>query len=313
MADGAALALVTVTHNSTGTIERLLDSVERHLPEAQMIVVDSGSRDASVRVARAAAPRAQVIDLGENVGFGRASNVGVNAADRPVTVLINPDAELVDGSLAELGAELLEPGHPERIIAPLVLSPDGSRQDNVHLDPDSPLRWVHALVPPALLPAALRPFTDPSRSRRRRRVGWAVGACVVAPTETLRRLGPFDERIFLFSEDLDLGLRAADAGIETVFRPDARVIHLDAHSTDVAYGGEPFELLERQRRSVIGERRGEEAALRDDRIWALTYRNRILLKTLSGNSAARERLQLAALRRVRDEPARLDQPPDRAA
>jgi len=134
-----------------------------------------------------------------------------------------------------------------------------------------------------------------------------VAACLVARTETLRRLGPFDERIFLFAEDLDLGLRAADHGVDTVFRPDARVVHLDAHSTGPTFGGEPFELLARQRRAVIGERRGEEAALRDDQISELTYVNRILLKALTGRPRAREREQLEALRRVRDEPPRLDE------
>jgi GT2 family glycosyltransferase/glycosyltransferase involved in cell wall biosynthesis len=305
---GTGLALVTVTYNSTATIDGLLRSVEQYLPEAQMIVVDSGSTDESARAARAAAPRATVVELGENVGFGRASNAGVDLVDRPVTVLINPDAELVDGSLADLAAELMTPGAPERILAPLVLSPDGSRQDNVHLDPESPLRWVHALIPPAALPAALRPLTDPSQSRRRRPVGWAIGACLVASTETLRRLGPFDERIFMFSEDTDLGLRANEAGVPTVFCPDARVLHVGAHSTDAAYGGEPYELLERQRRAVIGERRGEDAALRDDRIWVVTYMNRILLKRLTGHPTARERLLLAALQRAREEPARLERP-----
>jgi N-acetylglucosaminyl-diphospho-decaprenol L-rhamnosyltransferase len=158
------------------------------------------------------------------------------------------------------------------------------------------------------VPVPLRPLLDPWRSQRSRRVGWAVAACLVARTETLRRLGPFDERIFMFGEDMDLGLRAADAGVETVFRPDARVVHEDAHSTAVAFGGEPFEMLARQRRAVIGERRGEEAARRDDVVWLLTYLNRIVLKTLTRRPTARERAQLAALRRVRDEPARLGEP-----
>ena len=68
-------------------------------------------------------------------------------------------------------------------------------------------------------------------------------------TETLRRLGPFDERIFMFAEDLDLGLRAADAGVETVFARTRASSTIDAHSTDAAFGGEPFELLARQRRA----------------------------------------------------------------
>jgi glycosyltransferase involved in cell wall biosynthesis/GT2 family glycosyltransferase len=305
---GAGMALVTVTHNSAAAVDRLLRSVDTHLPGARVIVVDSGSIDGSGTVARAAAPRATVLELGENVGFGRASNIGVEAVEEPICVLINPDAELVDGSLADLAAELLAPGVPEQILAPAVLSPDGSRQQTGHLDPDSPLLWLKALVPPAALPAPLRVMVDPWRSQRSRRVGWAVGACLVAPTVTLRRLGPFDERIFLFGEDLDLGLRAADAGVETVFRPDARVVHLDAHSTEPTFGGEPYELLARQRRAVIGERRGEEAAQRDDQISLLTYLNRIALKTLTRRPTARERHQLAALRGLRDEPARLEEP-----
>jgi len=303
---GAGMALVTVTHNSAAAVDRLLGSVDLHLPGARVIVVDSGSVDGSATAARAAAPRATVLELGANVGFGRASNAGVAEVDEPICVLINPDVELVDGSLADLAADLLAPGAPERILAPAVLSPDGSRQETGHLDPDSRLLWLKALVPPAALPARLRTLVEPWRSQRSRRVGWAVGACLVAPTPTLRRLGPFDERIFLFAEDLDLGLRAADAGVETVFRPDARVVHLDAHSTGPAFGGEPFELLARQRRAVIGERRGAEAAERDDQISGVTYLNRILLKTLLRRPAAREREQLAALRHVRDEPAGLD-------
>jgi hypothetical protein len=57
---------------------------------------------------------------------------------------------------------------------------------------------------------------------------------------------------------------------------------------------------------VIGERRGQEAAERDDQISGVTYVNRIVLKALLRHPAARERQQLAALRQVRDEPARLD-------
>jgi N-acetylglucosaminyl-diphospho-decaprenol L-rhamnosyltransferase len=165
-----------------------------------------------------------------------------------------------------------------------------------------------ALIPPAALPGPLRTALDPWRAHGSRRVGWAVGACLVARTETLRRLGPFDERIFLFAEDLDLGLRAGAEGVETVFRPDARVEHLDAHSTAPTFGGEPFELLARQRRAVIGERLGEAAARRDHWIWMLTFASRITLKTLTGRSSARERRQLAAQRRAAQAPARLGGP-----
>jgi GT2 family glycosyltransferase len=127
-------------------------------------------------------------------------------------------------------------------------------------------------------------------------VGWAVGACIAARTDTLARLGPFDERAFMYAEDMDLGLRAADLGIETWFWPYARVLHQRAHATDKAFGGEPFELLAERRRSVLQERRGPAALRRDDLLQAATFANRIALKTLLRKPAEREKRQLRALR-----------------
>jgi glycosyltransferase involved in cell wall biosynthesis/GT2 family glycosyltransferase len=302
---GTGMALVTVTHNSQGVVAGLLRSARRHLPGATLIVVDSGSGDGSADAARRAAPDAIVVELGENVGFGRASNAGVARVEDPVCVLVNPDVELLDDSLAALADDLLRPGAPDRILAPAALSPDGSRQDTAQLDPACSLLALKALVPSALLPGALRVPLDPWRARQPRRIGWAVGCCLVARTDVLRRLGPFDDRIFLFAEDLDLGMRAAERGVETWFRPDARVLHLDAHSTSPTFGGEPFERLAEARRAVVGERRGRRAARRDHWIWLLTYADRIALKALTHRPTTRERRQLAAQWRAREAPSRL--------
>jgi GT2 family glycosyltransferase/glycosyltransferase involved in cell wall biosynthesis len=288
------LAVVTVTHNSERDLPRLLASVRAHLPGARMVVVDSGSSDGSAEVARTAG--AHVIELGENVGFGRASNAGLEHVDEPITVLVNPDVELVDGSLATLAEELRG---SDCILAPAVLLPDGSRQDNAQAEPGSVAALAIAAVPPALMPPPMRVRACPWTSSRPRHVGWAVGCCLAARTDTLRKLGPFDERIFMYGEDLELGLRAADQGIQTWFWPDARVIHRGAHSTEPAFGGEAFELLAEQRHKVIAERRGRRAARRDDILQGLTFANRIALKTLAARSTKREREQLRALRASR--------------
>jgi glycosyltransferase involved in cell wall biosynthesis len=71
------MALVTVTYDCERELRGLLASVERHLPDASVIVVDSGSRDATVAAAREwRGGSANVIELGENVGFPRASTWG---------------------------------------------------------------------------------------------------------------------------------------------------------------------------------------------------------------------------------------------
>ena len=232
------LALVTVTHNSAAELEALLRSIDRHLPGVELVVVDSASNDETLAVARSGA-RVQTIALGQNVGFGRGCNIGVAAVTQPVTALVNPDVELLDDSLLALAGEALRP--PVRLLAPLVLNSDGSRQDTVHPRPTSPPDLGRVLVPTGLAPGRAALPLAPWRSNRRRRVGWAVGCALVARTDTLRRLGPFDERIFLYYEDLDLALRASDQAIETWFCPSARVVHHRAHSSDKEFGGEPFE------------------------------------------------------------------------
>jgi N-acetylglucosaminyl-diphospho-decaprenol L-rhamnosyltransferase len=288
------LTLVTVTHNSEHVLPALLRSASQHLPRARVLVVDSGSSDGSAELARAAG--ATVIELGENVGFGRASNAGVAAVEEPVTVLVNPDVELLDGSLATLAASVRD----DQLLAPLVLSPDGSRQDTAQAEPGGAAALAIALVPPAAMPGRIRHAACPWTYDHPRHVGWVVGCCIVGRTHTLRGLGPFDERTFMYGEDLDLGLRAADAGIETWFRPDARVLHHAAHSSQAAFGGEPFDLLARRRRAVIEERRGRGRARVDHLLQALTFADRIALKMLARKPTARERAQLRALGRAAD-------------
>ena len=283
------VAYVTVTHNSARDLERLL----RSLPsDARVVVVDAASTDDSVAVARA--HDARVIE-GDNAGYGAAANAGIAACDAAVAVVLNPDVELVDDSLDALAAAVT----PDRILVPLVLLPDGSRQDIAHNGPAGWSDLAIALGPPAALPEPLRTKVQPWRAHAPRRVDWPVGACIAGRTDTLRRLGPFDPAIFLYSEDLDLGLRAQAAGIETWFWPQARVIHHQSHATTRAFGGEPYARLARQRHDVVARRLGERTAARDDLLQALTFANRLALKRLLRRPAAREREQLAAVRSLR--------------
>jgi N-acetylglucosaminyl-diphospho-decaprenol L-rhamnosyltransferase len=290
------LALVTVTRNSAAELEALLASIDRHLPGGEVIVVDNASSDETLAVARSAS-HAQVIAVDRNVGFGAGCNIGVAAVKQPVTALVNPDVELLDDSLLALAAQALQP--PERLLAPLVLNADGSRQDTVHPRPASAPDLGRVFVPPGLAPRRAAIPLAPWRADGPRRVGWAVGCALVARTDTLRRLGPFDERIFLYYEDLDLALRAGEQGIETWFWPSGQVLHHRAHSSTKEFGGEPFEMLARARRDVVGRRLGPRRADLDDAAQAATFASRIVGKGVLGRSSARERRQLEALLRVR--------------
>ena len=152
------------------------------------------------------------VALERNVGFGAGCNRGLEAVGEPVMAFLNPDVELLDASLLELAEQALDRTQPERLLAPLVLYPDGSRQDTVHPPPGSRRRrWRARWCRPRLAPGTRSGALAAPASRARS--GGRSGCALVARTDTLRRLGPFDDRIFMYGEDLDLGLRAAQAGV----------------------------------------------------------------------------------------------------
>lgn len=297
-AAGDALTVVTVTRNSAADLARLLDSVNRWLPGVAVVVVDCASEDDSVAVARSR-PGVRVLEAGENLGYGRGCNLGLAEVATPVTALLNPDVVLLDDSLLALAGEALRAGAPERLLAPRVLNGDGSLQDTVHPLPGSAADLVRALIPPAAVPGPAGVALAPWRARRPRRVGWAVGCALVAPTTTLRGLGPFTPSLFLYGEDLELGLHARDRGIETWLWPQARVVHRRAHSTEREFGGEAFDRLARGRHDAVRLRRGPARAGLDDATQALTFASRLALKRALGRPAARERRQLAAVAGLR--------------
>jgi N-acetylglucosaminyl-diphospho-decaprenol L-rhamnosyltransferase len=279
--------LLVVLHDSAAELEVLLGSVRRYLrPAPELVVVDSGSRDDGAALAERHGAR--VVRLPGNPGFGAANMAGLDHVRTPVTVLLNPDVELLDDGLATLVAAARRSG---ALLVPRLLNADGSVQRSAHPLPGSAAALLPALVHPRLLPRRARLRADPWRAGTPRRVGWAIAAALAARTETLRRLGPFDPAAFLFYEDLELCLRAAEADVPTVLHPEIALRHTGAHSTRPAFGGEPHELLARRRREVVGSHLGRRALLLDDLAQGLTFATR----AVAHGGRQRERAQLRAL------------------
>jgi N-acetylglucosaminyl-diphospho-decaprenol L-rhamnosyltransferase len=280
----SAFTVVTVLHDSARELPGLLRSIEAHLPaDTQLVIVDSGSGDDGAAIARDAG--AEVVVLDGNPGFGAANNEGVARARHPVTVLLNPDCEVLDAGLATLAERA---AGIDALLVPRLLNADGSLQRSAHPLPGRPAALVRAVLPTRALP-------EPHRARQPRPVGWAIAACVAAPTALLRRLGPFDPEAFMFYEDLDLCLRARAAGAPTILHPEVAVRHLGGRSTARAFGGEAFDLQARRRREVIAGRLGAGALRIDDAAQALTFG----LRAAAGRERARNLAALRALRAAR--------------
>lgn len=265
------ISVVTVIHDSAEHLTRLLASLERHAPQVQVVVVDSGSSDDGARIARDHG--AEVVDLPHNPGFGPANNAGVQRARHEVTALLNPDVELLDDGLVRLADRVADGA----LLFPRLLNPDGSVQDSAH-----PLPGTRSEILRALLPARIGP--QPYRANTTREIGWAIAAAAVATTSTLRALGPFDADAFMFYEDMDLCLRAERCELH----PDVALRHVGGHST----GPDRLGVEAERRREVIRERLGGKALRYDDIAQMLTFLR-------AGARSRRAREQLAALRVAR--------------
>ncbi len=206
-----------------------------HLDGSQeLVVVDNASSDSPEDALAEWKGPSRFIALEENLGFGAANNVGVDAANGAVTVMLNPDTELLDAGLDRLAAAAAE---LDGLLGPRVLNADRSVQPSASGPEVGAWPWVRALVPAALQPRFARARTEPYRLDQRLRVSWLTGACIAGPTDVLRQLGPFDPALHMFGEDIDLGLRAAAAGVESWFDPGAcAIVHHGQGSSTLVYG-----------------------------------------------------------------------------
>ncbi len=234
VAQAPAVAVVVVSWNSYDDLVACLRSLTAVGLRLEVVVVDNASGDGSAGAARSTYPEATVIEASENLGFGPASNRGWHATRAPYVLFLNPDAVVTPGALEALCA-ILDTRPDVGIVAPATRNADGTPQ--VSFGPDlTPMgewrqrrlvRGVRARDPRAL--ARLEEATS-----REFEPAWVSGSCLLARRALLETLGGFDEAFFLYEEDVDLCLRARQAGFRVVFTPAARVIHRLGRSMEQA-------------------------------------------------------------------------------
>jgi N-acetylglucosaminyl-diphospho-decaprenol L-rhamnosyltransferase len=261
------LSVVVVTWECAGELRTLIETMNEHLPATvELVVVDNDSSDDPGAALATWAGEKRFLRLPENEGYGAAANVGVALAAANVTVLLNPDTLLPDDGLLRLAAVALD---RTALAGPSVVRPSGQPEPSAYGEPVGGWPWAGLLPGPAA-PDWLRRHIAPWRLEEETPVAWLSASCLAAPTEVLRGLGPFDPQIELYSEDLDLSLRAAEAGIDRWFLPEAcTVVHAGQASTSQRFTDGGAAQSESNRRSVLARTYGakrERRAYRAHRI-----------------------------------------------
>lgn len=231
MADGL-LDIVIVSHNVWPDLDRCLQSLRRSgLPPGTTItVVDNASADGTPAHLRTQWPGVRVLDAGGNIGFARANNLGIRATSGACVLLLNPDTQVPEGAVGALfdalheapGAAAVGPrlvdatGRPELSFGPMISLRGEARQkrlgDAYARGEAWALRRVEALT-----------STPGPRD-------WLSGACLLCHRTDLEAVGGFDERYFLYTEDVDLCAAFRARGRTVHFVPSVTVVHLGGRS-----------------------------------------------------------------------------------
>jgi GT2 family glycosyltransferase len=216
------LSIIVVSFNTKQITLDCLKSIYATADDLKLevIVVDNASTDGSAELATIKNP--------DNKGFAAANNQGIRIAKGEYILLLNSDTIVKPHAFKRL-INFMD-SHPQvGIAAPQLLNPDGSIQPNGGFLPRlsniiawmlfvddlpfvSPWFWSYQL---RYLPAF----------RRTRAMGWLQGAALVLRRYTIEEVGPLDENIFMYAEDVDICYRARKSGWQVMLLPQAQIIH----------------------------------------------------------------------------------------
>jgi GT2 family glycosyltransferase len=208
--------IIPVFNNVKLTLE-CLASIERHLPEdmaIEVIVADDASSDDTQALIQAV-PNIKYVRGEQNLGFLRNCNRAMAQVTGKYTIYLNNDVQVTEGWLEAL-LSTFDTYKNVGAVGPKFVYPNGHLQEaGASLAPDG----ISTMV-------GFGEHPDEPRFNYTRRVDYVSGACLVAPTELLRKVGGFSEEFLpCYCEDSDLCMSIRAAGYEIYYNPDATIIH----------------------------------------------------------------------------------------
>ncbi|MEP6622810.1 MAG: glycosyltransferase family 2 protein, partial [Acidimicrobiia bacterium] len=192
----------------------------------EVVVVDNGSDGDTLAALLAPFPSVTVLRPGANLGYARAANLGIAATRAPIVAVVNPDARLVPGcAVAVLAAFANDP--TVAVVGPRICNPDGSVYPSARTAPGTGVAVGHALLggvaPHNRFTTAYRQLeADPDAGRD---VDWVSGAALWFRRDALDGAGGWDERFFMFMEDIDVCREIRAHGGRVRYEPRAGVVH----------------------------------------------------------------------------------------
>lgn len=222
------LSVIIVSYNARADLERCLESIAAAAArtDLEIVVVDNASTDDTVEAVRSRWPRVKLIEAGGNLGFSKGNNIGIRQSRGELVLLLNGDTIVPPGAIDAL-VDVLDRRPDVAVVGPRLVDAAGRAE----------LSFGDMISPLNELRQKRRARGDVERlTQSEREVDWVSGACLLVRRSDAEAAGLFDERYFLYTEDVDFCAAIRARGRQVLFTPAAQVVHLRGRSRQTAPG-----------------------------------------------------------------------------
>jgi GT2 family glycosyltransferase len=237
------LSIVIVTYNSSAHIKTCLHSIVKQMKgvEHEVIIVDNASSDETCRLIQHGFPDVTLIQSPLNIGFARANNLGLQRAKGEFILLINPDTIWKSGDIKKAIQFLGDRPEIGALGCRLILE-DGSWQKSHGNFPTLGKELKEAFCLPRFFPqwrCCHGMFTYKERVGQGP-VDWVSCTFFLSFSKIIQEMGGFDERYFLYYEDIDLSKRIREKGKEIIYYPEIEIVHYQKMPLVYDFGESPY-------------------------------------------------------------------------
>lgn len=226
------VSIIILNYRSKGLVKQCVKTIRLYPHDCsyEIIVVDNDSGDGVGGMLAENFPEVRFIASPANVGYAAGNNLGIAEARGRYVLIMNPDITVRPGSIDEM-VRFMDRNPDVGVMGPKLLHPDGTVDHSCYRFP----RWttpIYRRTPAGRLGIGRREVGRYVMSdydhQESRDVDWLLGAVLMVRKSAMDKVGPLDDRYFLYFEDTDWCRRFWDAGYRVVYYTGASMVHYHA-------------------------------------------------------------------------------------
>jgi GT2 family glycosyltransferase len=239
MSESPLVSIIILNYNAGDLIYNCINSVfQTKYENYEVILVDNISTDDSHKKCKEIFNKIQLIENSQNFGYCEGNNIGIRKAKGDFIVILNPDT-------------IVEPNWLDEFLTAYSKFGDGLYQPKIlSLYEEKILQSTGNMINLFGFGFARdKGIKDENQFTEIEKIGYASGTCLFTSSKVFKKIGLLDPFLFLYHDDLDLGWRAAQLGINSYFVPNVKILH--AESYILKWSAKKFYWLERNRKYCL--------------------------------------------------------------